>query len=84
MHTHGRNAASLALAFAALTLDVSIVRPTQAGSFSATGALNAPRRLHTAAVLPNGKVLVAGGENGGGKEQSYSEGADEFGHGKGL
>jgi len=31
------------------------------GSFAPTGALTAPRDLHTATLLQNGKVLVAGG-----------------------
>jgi hypothetical protein len=31
------------------------------GSFAPTGTLNAPRYAHTAALLQNGKVLVAGG-----------------------
>jgi N-acetylneuraminic acid mutarotase len=30
-------------------------------SWSVTGSLNTPRYLHTATLLPNGKVLVAGG-----------------------
>jgi N-acetylneuraminic acid mutarotase len=34
------------------------------GTWTATGALNAARNLHTATLLPNGKVLVAGGLNG--------------------
>ncbi len=31
------------------------------GTWTATGSLAAPRWLHTATLLPNGKVLVAAG-----------------------
>ena len=40
------------------------ISPALNSAWSNTGNLNAPRRSHTATMLSNGKVLVAGGDSG--------------------
>ena len=59
-----RAALSLVLLFAGtgMTYQAVVIDP----SWSATGSLSAARQYHTATLLPNGNVLVAGGENSNG------------------
>lgn len=61
---------SLALALVALVLRLSDIQPATGGSFRTTGSMNAPRNLHTATLLPKGKVLVAGGQGRSGLTNS--------------
>jgi len=51
-----------------LLLMLSLPRPAaaQPGTFSPTGSMITARFGHTATLLPNGKVLVAGGDNSSG------------------
>ena len=44
---------------------LALIQPCagQSGTWTATGSLGTDRALHTATLLPNGKVLVAGGNN---------------------
>jgi len=54
------------LVLAALVLAMTLPPPALAGVWSPTGSLSVVRRGHTATLLNNGKVLVAGGEGDGG------------------
>lgn len=57
------NPVRLALAVAALMLNLSVIQQTKADSFLTNSPLATARAEHTATLLPNGKVLVAGGNN---------------------
>src|ERR1017187_2309225 len=60
----------LALALAALTLNLCIVQEVQAGSWVTNGPMITARGDHTATLLADGNVLVTGGSEIGGDPSS--------------
>jgi large repetitive protein len=68
--TAGRRLAVLALfaiGLGAVGVQQSVAAP---GTFAFTGTMGTARRGHTATLLQNGKVLVAGGDAGNGELKS--------------
>ena len=61
MKTPHNRILALALTLAALLLDLSFIQPAQAGIWISNASMTTARYDHTATLLPNGKVLVAGG-----------------------
>jgi N-acetylneuraminic acid mutarotase len=53
----------MATAFAVVLLATTPVLVRAQGNFTQTGSLNTPRSLHSATLLSNGEVLVAGGKS---------------------
>jgi uncharacterized delta-60 repeat protein len=65
-------------AFVAAQLVLSITPVQATPSWTATGSLNTGRAIHSAELLPNGKVLIAGGRTIDGKGGEYLSSAELY------
>ncbi|MGB7749167.1 MAG: kelch repeat-containing protein [Verrucomicrobiia bacterium] len=64
MKTVTHKVLSLALALAALALNLSVIYDAQAASWVTNSPMTTTRQYQTATLLPNGKLLIVGGVNG--------------------
>jgi hypothetical protein len=72
MKIHHENFICRALKYVALVFCLLVAQTTRADFFSASGSMNSPRMIHTATLLPDGMVLVAGGS-----DDFFTEGATD-------
>lgn len=65
MKLHTTNSSKTIIVAAALVIAMNAFAFAASGTWAPTGAMRSPRDGHTATILANGKILVAGGTNNG-------------------
>jgi N-acetylneuraminic acid mutarotase len=78
MKTQNSNILPLALALAALGLNLAAIQQVKAAGFVSVSPMNRARNFYTATLLPNGKVLVAGGFDLGTGAELYDQVTDTW------
>ncbi|MCI0745855.1 MAG: immunoglobulin domain-containing protein [Verrucomicrobia subdivision 3 bacterium] len=68
----------LALALATLALNLSAIQQANGAGFVSVSPMKTARNFHTATLLPNGKVLVAGGFSTGTSAELYDPATDTW------
>lgn len=78
MNTYPNSSLCRRLALAVLALQVSSTPPAMAGGFVRVSPMKRARNAHSATLLPNGKVLVAGGFPVGTSAELYDPATDTW------
>src|SRR5678816_3323677 len=78
MKTQNTKVLALTLAVAALGLSLSSTQQINAAGFVSVSPMNRARNFYTATLLPNGKVLVAGGYDLGTSAELYDQVTDTW------